>query len=100
MLHLPLKLCHSGLVTIVKEKNSRSTFCQLDGEVKEESVTTTTPPSPEVQAMFQCDKCEDAFNSESQLSTHMKNVHDDWSLMWKLCTSGHPNPLELFAALH
>ena len=72
------------LVTIVKEKNSRSTFSQLDGEVKEECVTTTAPPSPEVHAMFQCDKCEDAFNSEFQLNKHMREVHDDWRLMWKL----------------
>ena len=57
------------LVTIVKEKSSRSTFCQLDGE-EEEPVTTTTPggppspsTSPKVQVEFLCDECDWRFIS-------------------------------------
>ena len=78
------------LVTIVKEKSSRSTFCQLDGE-EEEPVTTTTPggppspsTSPRVQVKFQCDECDNAFNLEINLGRHKRDVHNDWRLILKL----------------
>ena len=68
------------LVTIVKEKTSRSTFSQLDGEEEEPMTTPGVPPSPRAQVEFQCDKCDDAFNREFFLARHKKDVHNDWRL--------------------
>ena len=78
------------LVTIVKEKTSRSTFSQLDGKEEEPVKTPGGPPSPTNQVEFQCDKCDDAFNREINLAKHKSDVHNDWSLFTSLYLDRKP----------